>query len=48
VVAAKAKISREYLNRIENGHLQPTVPVFMRVCRAIGVRGSEVLRQIEQ
>ena len=36
-VAKKARISREYLNRLERGRYDPTVGVLRRLARALGV-----------
>lgn len=46
-VAQKARISREYLSKVECGHASPSVDVFLRVCRAIGVSAAAVIDHVE-
>jgi transcriptional regulator with XRE-family HTH domain len=36
-LAARARVARNTLNRIENGHLMPTAPVIERLAEALGV-----------
>jgi transcriptional regulator with XRE-family HTH domain len=47
-VAAKAGISREYLNRVEHGQYMPTVKVFMRLCAVLGTKAWKVLKRVEE
>lgn len=47
-VAAKAKVTREYVSHLERGAYSPTVDVLMRVCAAVKARAWEVLRQVEE
>ncbi len=42
-VARKARISREYLSRLEAGRYDPTVGVLQRLARALGVPVAELL-----
>jgi transcriptional regulator with XRE-family HTH domain len=46
-VAAKAKLSRNFVSLLELDQKAPTVPVLLRICRAIGVRASKILARIE-
>jgi len=43
-VAKKARISREYLNRLEAGRYDPTLGVLQRLARALGVDLRELIR----
>ncbi len=45
-LAAKANLSREYVNYLERGRRQPTVEVFIRVCQALAVDPPEMLERI--
>jgi len=45
-LAAKANVSREYVNYIERGKRQPTVVVFLRLCKAINVHAPDMLERI--
>lgn len=47
-LAAKAAVSREYVSQLENGRKSPTVHVFIRICRAMGVSAAELIAQIER
>jgi transcriptional regulator with XRE-family HTH domain len=42
-LAAKAHISREYVNYVERGKRQPTVAMFVRLCKAMKVYPPDVL-----
>jgi transcriptional regulator with XRE-family HTH domain len=42
-LAKRAKITREYLNRLEAGRYDPTVGVLQRLARALGVPVTELL-----
>jgi transcriptional regulator with XRE-family HTH domain len=42
-VAKRAKITREYVNKIEAGLYDPTVGVLQRIAKAIGVPVTELL-----
>jgi transcriptional regulator with XRE-family HTH domain len=42
-LAAKARVSREYVNYIERGKRQPTVEMFVRLCKALNVYPPEML-----
>lgn len=42
-LAKRARISREYLNRLEKGRYDPTVGVLQRLAKALGVSVTELL-----
>jgi transcriptional regulator with XRE-family HTH domain len=42
-VAKRAKITREYVNKIEAGHYDPTVGVLQRIAKALDVPVTELL-----
>jgi len=43
VLAKKAGITREYVNKLEAGRYDPTVGVLQRLARALGVKVTELL-----
>lgn len=45
-LAAKAEVSREYVNYIECGKRQPTVAVFIRLCKAMRIHPPDLLERI--
>jgi transcriptional regulator with XRE-family HTH domain len=45
-LAAKAHVSREYVNYLERGKRQPTVAVFVRLCKAVNVHAPDVLERV--
>lgn len=47
-VAGKASIDRAYISEIERGRAMPSVERFLRICEAIGIRGSRIIAKIEQ
>jgi transcriptional regulator with XRE-family HTH domain len=44
ILAAQAKITREYVNKLEAGRYDPTVGVLQRLAKALGVPVTELLR----
>jgi len=46
-VAARAKVTREYVSHVERGVYAPTVTVLMRLCAAMNTRAWKVLRRVE-
>jgi transcriptional regulator with XRE-family HTH domain len=46
-LADKAGIDRTYVSLLERDERVPTVNVLIGVCRAMGVRASEVLAKVE-
>jgi putative transcriptional regulator len=45
-LAAKANVSREYVNYVERGKSDPTVKMFIRLCKATGVYAPDVLKKV--
>jgi transcriptional regulator with XRE-family HTH domain len=45
-LASKARVSREYVNYIERGKRQPTVAIFIRLCKAMRVHPPDLLERI--
>ena len=45
-LAAKAAVSREYVNYIERGKRQPTVAIFIRLCKAMKIHPPDLLERI--
>jgi transcriptional regulator with XRE-family HTH domain len=45
-LAAKAGISREYVNYIERGKRSPTVAIFVRLCKAMSIYPPDLLARI--
>ena len=43
VLAERARITREYVNRLEAGRYDPTVGVLQRIAKALGVPVTELL-----
>jgi transcriptional regulator with XRE-family HTH domain len=43
-IAKKARITREYLSRLESGRYDPTVGVLQRLAKALGVPVTELLQ----
>ena len=43
----QAKISRQYVSLLELNQKSPTIDVFMRVCKAMGVSAAEIIGRIE-
>jgi transcriptional regulator with XRE-family HTH domain len=43
-LAKRARITREYVNKLEAGRYDPTVGVVTRIARALGVEIGELLR----
>jgi transcriptional regulator with XRE-family HTH domain len=45
--ALHAGVDRSYYGKLERGERQPTVGLLLRIARALGVSGSELLGQAE-
>jgi putative transcriptional regulator len=45
-LAAKAGVSREYVNYVERGKSDPTVKMFVKLCKAMGVYAPDVLKKV--
>jgi putative transcriptional regulator len=47
-LAARAKVTREYVSHVERGGYNPTVSVFRRLCAAMNAPAWKVLRRVEE
>ena len=47
-VAARARISREYVSQLERDRQSPTVAMLLRVCQILGRRASTIIAKIEK
>ncbi|HYH66887.1 MAG TPA: helix-turn-helix transcriptional regulator, partial [Urbifossiella sp.] len=47
-LAAKASLTREYVSLLERDKRTPTVEVFIRLVRAVGMSPAEVILEIEK
>lgn len=47
-LAAKASLTREYVSLLERGKRTPTIEVFIRLVRAVGLSPAEVISEIEK
>jgi len=47
-LAARAKLSREYVSKLERGQQSPTVDTLLRLCAILGVKASAILARVEQ
>jgi DNA-binding XRE family transcriptional regulator len=45
-LAAKANVSREYVGYVERGKYEPTVKVFIKLCRAMNVYAPDILKRV--
>lgn len=46
-VAARARISREYVSQLERNRQSPTVDMLLRVCRILGVPAANIVGKVE-
>lgn len=46
-LAKAAGIDRKTVNRIENGHFSPNLDTFFRLCVALNVRPSEIMKGLK-
>lgn len=47
-VAARARISREYVSQLERNRQSPTVDMLLRVCRILGVSAATIIAKVEE
>jgi transcriptional regulator with XRE-family HTH domain len=47
-VAARAKVSREYVSMLEAEKNTPTIEVFIRLVRAVGASPADVIVEVER
>jgi transcriptional regulator with XRE-family HTH domain len=48
LVAARAKLSREYISLVERDIHSPTVDALIRICRALGIKPSDFMLELEK
>jgi transcriptional regulator with XRE-family HTH domain len=47
-LAFESGIGRAYISQLEHDHKSPTVDTLLRICRACGVRASQVIAAVEE
>jgi transcriptional regulator with XRE-family HTH domain len=47
-VAARTRISREYVSQLERNRQSPTVDMLLRVCRILGVSAATIIAKVEE
>lgn len=47
-VAARAKVTREYVSMLESHKNSPTIEVFIRLCRAVEAVPADVIATVEK
>lgn len=47
-LAAKAHLTREYVSLIELDKRMPTLSVYVRLCRALGISAAALLSKLEE
>jgi transcriptional regulator with XRE-family HTH domain len=47
-LAVKVRVSREYISLLEGGKRTPTIYVFIRLARALGLTPSDLIGQVER
>jgi transcriptional regulator with XRE-family HTH domain len=47
-LAAKALLTREYVSLLERGKRSPTIEVFIRLVRAVGLSPAQVISDMEK
>jgi len=47
-LAARAKVTREYVSHLERGIYKPTVEVLIRLCAAMNTKAWKIIRRIEE
>lgn len=46
-LAAKARISREYVSQLERDRQSPTVDMLLRICQILGTSASQIIASVE-
>jgi len=46
-LAAKSRMTREYVSLLELGKRMPTIPVYIRLCKALGISAMELIGKLE-
>ena len=47
-LAAKARISREYVSQLERDRQSPTVDMLLRICRILGTSAAQIIASVEK
>ena len=47
-LAAKVRLTREYISLLERGKRMPTIHVFIRISRALGLSPADLILQVEK
>jgi transcriptional regulator with XRE-family HTH domain len=47
-LAAKARLTREYISLLELNKRMPTLPVFVRLCRSMDISAPDLLAKFEE
>ncbi|MEI8194341.1 MAG: helix-turn-helix transcriptional regulator [Phycisphaerae bacterium] len=47
-LAGKVHLTREYISLLERGKRTPTIAVFIRITRAVGLSPADLIEQIEK
>jgi transcriptional regulator with XRE-family HTH domain len=47
-VAARARVSREYVSMLESGKNTPTIDVFIRLCHAVDAVPADVISALDR
>jgi transcriptional regulator with XRE-family HTH domain len=47
-LAKKAKMDRSFISDVERGKHMPSIPIFLKLCKAIGIAPSEMIRRAEK
>ena len=47
-LAGKVRLTREYVSLLERGKRTPTIPVFIRLARALGLSPGDLILQVEK
>jgi len=47
-VAARARISREYVSQLERNRQSPTVEMLLKVCRILGTSAARIIAKVEE
>lgn len=47
-LASKAKLTREYVSLLEHNKRVPTITVFIRLARAVGINPADLLLSVEK
>ena len=46
-LAAKSRLTREYISLLELDKRMPTIPVYVRLCRSLGISAPGLIEKLE-